>query len=175
LPELPPLLDRALGLVRVDFAPAHRQPSGIRVVVALIGSVVGSLAPDALLVAAGTAVFPSTKGYVHFQFSDYAKLTVIGVIIACVAWPVVTRISSAPRWLFFRLAIAVTLVLWLPDLYILHGGAPGRAVAVLMVMHVAIAIVTYNCLVHLAKVGPDARTQARPSDSDPDRYARRGS
>ena len=68
----------------------------------------------------GQAVFPSTKGYAHFQFSDYAKLTVIGVIIACVAWPIVTRISSSPRWLFFRLAILVTLVLWLPDLFILY-------------------------------------------------------
>ena len=38
---------------------------------------------------------------------------IIGVVTACLAWPVVTRISSAPRWLFFRLAIAVTPVLWL--------------------------------------------------------------
>ena len=163
--ELPPLIDRALRLVRVDFAPAHRQPSGIAVIVALIVSVIGSLAADALLVAIGTAVFPSTKGYVHFQFSDYAKLTIIGVVIACLAWPVVTRISSAPRWLFFRLAIAVTLVLWLPDLYILYRGAPGRAVAVLMVMHLAIALVTYNCLVHIAKVRPAARVPAHAHGS----------
>ena len=65
----------------------------------------------------------------------------IGVLIACAAWPVVTRISSEPRWLFFRLAIVVTLVLWLPDLYILHQGQPGEAVGVLMVMHLAIALV----------------------------------
>ena len=66
------------------------------------------------------------------------------------AWPIVTRISSAPRWLFFRLAILVTLVLWLPDLYILHQGQPAKAVAVLMVMHLAIAVVTYNLLVRVA-------------------------
>ena len=76
----------------------------------------------------------------------------IGVVIACVAWPVVTRITSSPRWVFFRMAIAVTLVLWLPDLYILAKGQSREAVAVLMVMHLAIALVTYNCLVHLAKV-----------------------
>ena len=173
--DLPPLLDRALGLARVDFAPGHRQPAGIRVIVALVVSVIGSLAAHALLVAIGTAVFPSTKGYVHFQFSDYAKLTIIGVVIACAAWPVVTMISSAPRWLFFRLAIAVTLVLWLPDLYILYRGAPGRAVAVLVVMHLAIALVTYNCLVHMARVKPAVRSHARPPASDPDRFARRGS
>ena len=105
---------------------------------------------DALLVALGTAIFPSTTDYVHFRFSDYGKLTVIGVLIACVAWPVVTRISSAPRWLFFRMAVLVTLVLWLPDLLILANGQPPKAVAVLMAMHVAIALVTYNCLVRLA-------------------------
>jgi hypothetical protein len=173
--ELPPLLDRALGLARVDFNPSHQQPAGARVIAALVVSVIGSLAADALLVAIGTAVFPSTKGYGHFQFSDYAKLTIIGVVIACLAWPIVTRISSAPRWLFSRLAIAVTLVLWLPDLYILYRGAPGRAVAVLMVMHLAIALVTYNCLVRIAKVKPDADGHRGPSASDAGRFARRGS
>ncbi len=86
----------------------------------------------------------------HFAFGDYAKLTVIGVVVACAAWPVVTRLTSAPRWLFFRLAVAVTLVLFLPDVWILLHGAPLDAVAVLMAMHVAIAVVTYNSLVRLA-------------------------
>jgi hypothetical protein len=113
-------------------------------------SVAGSLAADALLVFIGTRVFPSTTGYVHFRFSDYATLTVIGVLIACAAWPIVIRISSAPRWLFFRLAVAVTLALWLPDLYLLIRHQPVRAVAVLMVMHLAIAIVTYCTLVRVA-------------------------
>ncbi len=148
-----PFVDRALALCRVDFAPAHRQPSVIRVGAATVVSIAGSLAADAALVAIGTAVFPSTRGYVHFQFHDYARLTVIGVVVACLAWPVVTRISPQPRWLFFRLAILVTLVLWLPDLYILVRGQPPEAVAVLMTMHLAVALITYNCLVHLAKVG----------------------
>lgn len=123
----------------MDFAPTHRQPSTARVIAASILAIAASLAADAILVAIGTAIFPSTKGYGHFHFSDYGKLTVIGVVIACVAWPIVTRISSAPRWLFFRLAVAVTLVLWLPDLYILAKGQPAKAVAVLVVMHLAIA------------------------------------
>ena len=150
------MLNRLASLARVDFAPQHRQPSAGRVLLATVASVAGSLAADAILVAAGKAVFPSTKGFVHFQFSDYAKLTVIGVVVACVAWPIVTRISSAPRWLFFRLAVLVTLVLLLPDLYILHMGEPVKGVAVLMVMHVTIALVTYNLLVHLAPARPMA-------------------
>ena len=148
------IIDRSLGLVKVDFAPTHGQPSMLRVAVATVASLGLSLAADVALVAIGTAVFPGAKGYVHFQFHDYAKLTVVGIIVACAAWPVVTRVSSAPRWLFFRLAILVTLILWVPDLYILDRGQPPHAVGVLMVMHLAIALVTYNVLVHVAPVGP---------------------
>lgn len=146
------IFDRTLDLVKIDWAPAHRQPAVARVMLATVVSLAGSVAADAALVAIGQAVFPTTKGYAHFQFHDYSKLTVIGVIIACLAWPIVTRISSAPRWLFFRLAIVVTLVLLLPDLYILQQGQPPNAVAVLMCMHLAIALVTYHALVHIAPV-----------------------
>jgi uncharacterized protein DUF6069 len=155
------LIDRSLDLVRIDFKPKHAQPSMVRVLLATIVALVGSLAADAILVAIAKAVIPSTKDYSHFVFSDYGKLTVIGVIVACIGWPIVTRISSSPRWLFFRLAIAVTLVLFLPDLYILKQGQPAKAVAVLMVMHVAIALVTYNALVRLAPIGP-ARQGSHP-------------
>jgi hypothetical protein len=151
---MPSSVDRLLRLFRVDFAPAHDRPTAVRVLIATIASLAGSLAADAVLVAIGTRVFPSTKGFAHFQFADYGKLTVIGVLIACAAWPVVARISSVARWLFRRMAVAVTLVLWLPDLYILYRGESPRGVAVLMVMHLAIALVTYNCLVRIAKLRP---------------------
>ena len=94
-------------------------------------AIAGSLVADALLVVIGERVFPSTKGYVHFQFADYAKLTIIGIVIAGVAWPIVTRVSSAPRWLYSRLAVLVTLVLLLPDVWLLHqhqSGTGGRGV-----------------------------------------------
>lgn len=149
----PTIVDRSLRILRVDFSPSHRQPSPVRVALATLLSIAGSLVADALLVAIGISIFPATKGYVHFHFSDYAKLTVIGVIIACLAWPIVTRVTSSPRWLFFRLAILVTLVLFLPDLWLLSRGQPKDAVAVLLCMHLAIALVTYNVLVHVAKVG----------------------
>ncbi len=142
-----------LGRLHVDFDPAVPQPSWWRWTVATVVSLAGSLVADAVLVAAGESVFPTTKHFVHFQFSDYARLTVAGVVIACLAWPVVTRITSRPRWLFFRMAVVVTLVLLVPDVYILHLGEPVRAVGVLMLMHLAIALVTYNALVHIAPAG----------------------
>jgi hypothetical protein len=161
-PESEGLVDRVLTAVKLDFAPAHSQPSVVRLLIASVLSIVGSLGADALLVKIGTAVFPSTKGYVHFQFHDYAKLTIIGVLIACVAWPIVTRITSAPRWMFFRMAIVVTLVLWLPDVYLLLKNQPGKAVAVLMVMHLAIALVTYNALVQVAPTRQESPTNGQP-------------
>jgi hypothetical protein len=147
------MLKQLAAIAQIDFGPRHAQPKTSRVVLATIAALAGSLAADALLVVIGQAVFPATRGYVHFQFHDYAKLTVIGVIIACAAWPAVTRMSAQPRWLFFRMAILVTLVLWLPDIYILYRGQPGGAVAVLFLMHLAIALVTYNLLVYLAPTG----------------------
>jgi hypothetical protein len=153
------MLQQAASLVRLDFSPSHRQPLAGRVLLATVASIAGSLAADAILVLIGEAIFPGTKGYVHFQFADYGKLTVAGVIIACAAWPAVTRLSSAPRWLFMRLAILVTLFLWLPDLYILYRGEPADAVAVLMLMHLAIAVVTYNCMVRIARVGDPHQAQ----------------
>jgi Family of unknown function (DUF6069) len=160
------MLNLLAAIARIDFHPRHAQPKAARVALVTVAAIAGALIADALLVVIGQAVFPATKGYAHFQFHDYAKLTVIGVIIACVAWPVVTRVSSEPRWLFFRLAILVTLVLLLPDLYILYRGQPADAVAVLMVMHLAIALVTYNLLVHLAPTGPVER-QARREPGPP--------
>jgi hypothetical protein len=147
---------RLLALVKIDFDPKHEPPGWRRVLLATLVSLIGSLLADFALVKIGTALFPSTKRYVHFQFHDYARLTIIGVLFACAAWPVVTRITSSPRWVFLRMAILVTLVLWLPDLYILSKGQPPKAVAILMVMHLAIALVTYNALVHLAPTRPKA-------------------
>ncbi len=147
--------------LRLDLAPAHRRPDPLRFVLASLCAIVGSLAADALLVVVSEAVFPATKGYVHFQFSDYGKLTVIGVVIACIAWPVTTRISSDPRWLFLRMAVLVTLVLLLPDVYILQQGQSAQAVAILMVMHIAIGVVTYEALARLAPARAARNTRDR--------------
>lgn len=131
-------------------ASVRRPPEPARLVVALLLSLAGSLVLDAVLVAAGTAAFPATKGYGHFHFSDYGLLTAIGVVLACGAWILVAQIAPDPRRVFFRLAVGVTVVLLLPDVWLLIRHEPGTAVAVLMCMHLGIALVTYNVLVHVA-------------------------
>jgi len=152
----PPALTRVQSWIGLDARPDREPPKWPLVALGTATSVVGSLVADMILVAIGSRAFPSTKGYVHFQFSDYSKLTVIGVLIACAGWPVVTRVSAYPRRLYLVLAIGTTAVLFAPDIWILRGGAPADAVAVLMTMHVAIAVVTYLSMVTLASVRPAA-------------------
>jgi hypothetical protein len=92
---LSPLVERSMAKLRLDFTTLSEVegPSTIRLVLATAVSIGLSLGADAALVAIGTRVFPSTRGYGHFQFQDYAKLTVIGIVIAAAAWPAVTRVS----------------------------------------------------------------------------------
>ncbi|MGA7834670.1 MAG: DUF6069 family protein [Acidimicrobiales bacterium] len=153
LDQFPTWLQALLSAARLDLkADSGRQPTGASLLVATVVALAGSLGADYLLVKLGTHVFPSTIDYSHFRFADYAKLTIVGVLIACAAWPVATHLTSRPREFFFRAAITVTIVLFAPDLYIWHGGSPGDAVFVLIWLHVAIALVTYNALVRLAPV-----------------------
>ena len=142
-------------LARLDFPANRRQPQLAPLLLSGSVALLGSLLADVLLVALGTALFPHIRHFSHFRPSDYGTLTVIGVVAACTAWPITTRVTSSPRWLYFRMAVGVTLVLFAPDLWILLGGEPVRAVLVLMTMHLAIAAVTYNAVVRIAAVEPD--------------------
>jgi hypothetical protein len=148
------LVDLIRSLTRFDPAPRHRGPHPAAVAAATAVSVLLCLAADVVLVRIGTAVFPGLQGYEHFEFADYAKLTVAGVVTGCLAWPAVARLSSDPRWIFLRLAVLVTAVLLLPDLWIWAQDQPGQAVLVLIWMHLAIGLITYNLLVGLAPVRP---------------------
>lgn len=158
----PQWLVRLRHAVHIDFAPRHRPPSLLSLAVATVVSVVGSLGFDEACVHLATAIDPALGSYPHYQFSDYATLTVIGVVVACAGWPVVSFVSSTPRWVFLRSAVAVTVVLWLPDVWLLLQGQPPKAVAVLMVMHLGIALVTYNVLVHVARLRPSLRMVTEP-------------
>ncbi|MFZ1063081.1 MAG: hypothetical protein WAN30_06375 [Acidimicrobiales bacterium] len=148
-------LENALTRLRVDSTTAGDPPSWPRVAVGTVLAVVVSLAADFGVVKWAAAALPSIKDYPHFEFVDYGTLTIVGVVGAGAAWFVVTRVTSSPRWLFLRLALVVTLVLWIPDVYLLVRREPTGAVLFLMLMHVLIAVVTYNALVRLAPVESD--------------------
>ena len=75
-----------------------------------------------------------------------------------------TRLSSRPRWLLTRLAALVTALFLIPDF--LRLGTPGNPsgpVVILMLMHLAIAVVTYTALIKVAPV----RGRTHVTDADP--------
>lgn len=148
-----PLLDDAMRLTRLDFRPSPRQPSIPLTALGMAIGVLLSLAVNMLIVHIAVGLFPALAEYQHFRLADYGRLTVIGALIACAGWPVLTRVSSAPVRVYVAIAVLGTLVLWLPDLYILLVlQEPARAVATLMVMHVAVPLVSCASMVAIARV-----------------------
>ncbi len=154
---------RQSSSVLVSYAPTDsmmaRPPSTPRVVGVTLLAVGLSIAVDAGLVWLGTAITPSTIHYSHFRVLDYGSLTIVGVACAGVAWAMVARIVSSPRAFFLRLAIVATLILLLPDAWLLLRHQPPQAVVVLMGMHLAIALITYPLLVFLAPVRPPSAAE----------------
>ena len=146
------LIKRGLARARLDWTPIDEPASSARMVLASFLSIVGSLAANVGLVRIAITGSPSIKDYSHFRFIDFGSLTVLGVVGACVAWLVVSRISSSPRWFFVRLTIVATILLLFPDLWLITGHQPVRAVLTLMAMHIVMALLTYNILVRGAPV-----------------------
>jgi hypothetical protein len=112
-----------------------------------------------VLVLLAVRVFPATAGYAHFQFDDYAKLTTVGVLIGCVAWPVFCAVFVRARLMYLLAALVASVVLLAPDAWILLHGAPFDAVLVLVAMHIAVAAATCAALVLIAP--PVARPARR--------------
>lgn len=156
LEHFPEFLHPVLKSFDVDFAP-QRPPSTLQVAVATVVAIVLSLIADWGLARLGMAVYPDQRNYQHFQFGEYAKLTIIGILGAGVAWPIVARISSKAKRLYFKLEVIVVIVTFLPDVAIWLLGQPANAVFVLVWMHLAIAVITYPVIVILAPVRAQRR------------------
>jgi hypothetical protein len=128
--------------------PAYR-----RVVVAGLAAAAVSLAVDLMLATIGRAAFTVPASFGKFAFGTYALLTVLGVAGAAATWAAVARLSSRPKWLLTRLAALVTALFLIPDFLLLGTrGNPAGPVAILMLMHLAIAVITYTALTRLAPV-----------------------
>jgi hypothetical protein len=124
---------------------------------------IASVVVNAALVWLATAFDPALQHYSHFRLADYGALTVVGVISAGVAWYIATRNLVTPRHTFFRVAVATMVVLWVPDVWLFVKHEPTRAVIFLILMHLAVALITYNLLVFAAPAGVrDATSAAAP-------------
>ena len=139
-------------------------PSTKRVLSAGLVSLVSSLLAAFVLAELGRAVFTVPREFDKFNFGGYGFLTTVGVIGAVIGWPLVNRVSSKPVWLYARAAVAVTVVLLLPDFYLFtQPGNPAGPVITLIVMHIAIAICTYFAMTRLAPPQQVAVSDREPS------------
>ena len=142
---------RASRSTRTGPAPHAVPPTLRRVAAAGLAAAAVSLAADLVLVAVGQAVFTVPASFGKFAFGTYALLTVLGAAGATAAWWAVTRLSSRPQWLLIRLAALVTALLLIPDFLLLGTrGNPTGPVVILMLMHLAIAAITYLTLIKVA-------------------------
>ncbi len=104
---------------------------------AIVVAGIGDAAVAAITVAAG-----ASPDFVPLQPGAYLFFTVIGIVVASVAWWLISRTSRAAstmRWL----APAVVLVSLVPDILVgVNDGLPNAswtAVVGLMVMHLVVA------------------------------------
>lgn len=134
----------------LDLPAGSAQPRWWRWLIAAIVAAVGSVAACWAIAVATAAAFPSTAGYDHFAFGDYAKLTLAGVALAVVVWPIATLLSSRARRLYLVVAVLALVASFVPDAWILYRGQPLIGVAALAVMHVAVGAVTVAALLGLA-------------------------
>ena len=149
--DSPGTLGATLAYFRIDTPGARSQPLARRFLVATAVAVVGSVAACAIVAQVWMLADPATRGYEHFRFADYTKLTVIGVVIACLGWPIAAALSSRARRLYLWAAYAVTIVSFAPDVWILlHGQSPSGVLG-LAVMHVVVAVATYYAVVLIAQ------------------------
>ncbi len=110
---------------------------------ALAGSIIATLAVfwAAVTTLSITSEFPplASPGPTIF-------FTAVGALGAIGVFALLRRFTERPEYFFRRIAVAVLLVSFLPDLWLLSDadafpGTSATAVAVLMVMHVVAAVV----------------------------------
>jgi hypothetical protein len=147
------LAQRAARLTGTRPAVQTVPPTHRRVVAAGLVAAAVSLATGLMLATVGRAAFTVPAAFGKFAFGTYALRTVLGVAGATATWAAVTRLSSRPKWLLTRLVALVTALFLIPDFLLLGTpGNPAGPVAILMLMHLAIAVITYAALTKLAPV-----------------------
>jgi Family of unknown function (DUF6069) len=151
------LAQRASRLTGTGPAPGAAPPAHRRVAAAGLAGAAVSLAADVVLATIGQAAFTVPASFGRFSFGTYALLIAAGGSGATATWAAVTRLSSRPNWLLTRLVALATALLLIPDFLLLGTpGNPTGPVVILMLMHLAIAVIIYAALV---KVAPASRRE----------------
>ncbi len=139
-------------VLHLDLRPLRPLPSVPQIALAGLASAVASVLACVVLSEVGKAALSPPAYFDKFNPPGYIALTVIGVAGATIGWAILVRLTSRPRWCLMVAAVAVTIVLLLPDVAILPHN-PTSDVVVLMVEHLVIAVITTVLLLRLAPPG----------------------
>jgi hypothetical protein len=145
---------RITAFLGVDWPKRAHQPRPIEFVMASIVAISGSLIACIVVVTLTSRWFPLALKNSHMQFADYYVPIIVTVAIGCAAWPVVTWISSRGRRLFLCVGIAVVVLIVALDVWIFDANRPVATAAIMVAMHLGVALVTYLSLVFLAPQWP---------------------
>ena len=159
------LIARTRSITRIDRRPLNDLPKARMIALAGAVAIAASLAADVILVALGRGAFHPPVSFGQFSFATYAPLTIIGVIGATAFWAALVHVTSQPRWVLLRAAIAVTAVLLVPDFLLLPNN-PAGGVITLMAMHLAIAVVTAVALLRIAPARGQERRVSKTAAAD---------
>ncbi|RKD94633.1 DUF6069 family protein [Halopiger aswanensis] len=127
----------------VDSAADSRRSFPIRAAIATVLSVVVNVG-----IVAAAGAFDVAPGFQALTVPPVAFLSAVGAIGAVLVYLLLRRVSSSPDRTFRRVAVAVLVLSFLPDIGLLFADetATPLGVGLLMAMHVTVAAICIGLL-----------------------------
>jgi hypothetical protein len=114
-----------------------------------LGTVAAAVIANLLVYALGSAIVGYDPGFIVLaNASGTILFTVVPAIVAVVLYAALMRFTSNPARIFTNIAVVVLIVSLIPDLTYIPSvpGATAGQTAILMVMHVVVAVVIVSML-----------------------------
>jgi hypothetical protein len=124
----------------------------MRIVLATALALIVAIPVDLAIEAFVRQAFAVSAQFEPFQ-GTVAPYTVGGLVLAGIAYALVSRLVRDAARVYIRLAIVALVLSWIPDVALLFINEPGAtvpAVASLMVMHAVAAAIVVTLLVKIA-------------------------
>jgi hypothetical protein len=124
----------------------------VRIVLATAIALVIAVSTDLAIEAFARQAFAVSPQFEPFQ-GTVAPYTAGGLVLAGIAYALVSRLVRDAARVYIRLAIVALVLSWIPDVALLFINEPGAtvpAVASLMVMHAVAAAIVVTLLVKIA-------------------------
>jgi len=122
----------------------------LRLLAALLLSLVVITASNFGLTVIGTAIFSAPDDFCAFQLKYSVPMTLEWVALATVVWGLLIHYTSRPAWWFYQVTRVFVAVAWVSSLFALASWRSVLGVVTLDIMVVVGATVTYLALTRIA-------------------------